>query len=325
VPISVINRLVIAETHDLLSTITTFNSAVDQLYLAIDNTLTALIMVNEGTLTTRKHPEKIDYFFKAVRNPATYGIEKRDFERFYKIWSKSRYNGHIPTWTELYEMRVFTAHLLSVAVTEIARFYKSDENILNSKVMASLPVYPSNGINEHISVLHERDQMIAEEQGEIFGNKLGRKLLNPWNFINISLFTDKKELTEAIDNSAKIQSLLREIVENVDEFFTQVQLKKYEMIASSIARGKQKKGKSEKNAIEETIPASFKHSDLLKFRIAFSAIYDSSEPKDTVDMIGGIFASYLHQLGAGNKGIKLTRWQLLKKHRESKKSSKGGY
>lgn len=321
IPDAIVNRLVTSRTHHVLSTITSFATAVDQLYLAIDNALSAFVTANEGTLTTRDHREKIRRYLNHLRNPKRYGIEKGDFERFYDIWSKSRYNGYIPTWTELYEMRAFTTDLISITVTETARHYKSDETILDDRVRKAVRVYPSERINDHIGEMHERAQIMAEEQGKILSNRVGMKLANPWNFIDVSLFTDKEELSKAIDKSDQIQDLLREITQKIEELFVHIQLLNHEVIVSAIADAKQRKGKQQGAAFGEALEASFNHPELSKFRIAFNAIYDSSEPRDTIDMLGGIMFAALNDagpIGKPNRKIRLSRWQLIKKHRALK-------
>lgn len=202
-PRQVIARLAIAKTHLVLAEIANLNAKVDQFYLVIDNILSAVIIAKESTLTTRDHRKKIEKFFKHLKRRARIrSIEQEDFHKFYQLWLKSRYRLYLPKWSEVYEIRLFTSHLFEFAVTELARFFKSDETILGKEIDKLLKIYQSGSVLEESEYLLQAHQEQAEIAGDMYGGKLVRKLLNPWNFINISLLTDREEIVETIDESS---------------------------------------------------------------------------------------------------------------------------
>src|SRR5437879_1605805 len=142
VPRQVEMRLAVANSHLLLAQGAMFNAKVDLLYLVIDNTLSAIVISNEGELTTRDHKKKIEKMFEHLGNgPKLRSIERKYFDRFYDLWNKCRYELYMPTWLELKEMELFASHLFTFGTTEIARYHRSDEAILEGKVGASLRLF----------------------------------------------------------------------------------------------------------------------------------------------------------------------------------------
>jgi hypothetical protein len=291
IPSPLIRRLAIAKTHMVLAETANHNAKVDQFYLVIDNVLSAVIVAKEHTLTTTDHRQKIEKFFQHLRKRAKFRIiEKEDFDRFYKLWLKSRYQLYLPKWSEVYQMRLFALHLYDFAVTELARFFKSDEIILRGEIDKLLKIYQSEAILEESEYALQTRQHEAEVAGEMHGGKLVRKLLNPWNFIDVSLLTDRKEISETIDKSGKTRTLLRDALESLDKLVTKIQNENFMRIASKIAHAKSRKSHvSMETAAREAIEAASKHPELFKFRLAFNFNYDSSEPKETLSMFGRLF------------------------------------
>ena len=128
VPQPIVKRLVAAMHHLILAKVANFNARVDQCYLAIDHLLSSVIMMKEGTLTTKDHRKKYEKFIKYFGKKAkSRKIEVKDFENFYKLWMKSRYKQYLPNSFETEKMELFASHLLSFivifGVTLIARTF----------------------------------------------------------------------------------------------------------------------------------------------------------------------------------------------------------
>lgn len=298
VPSQVISRLAISENHLLLAQIANFNAKVDQLYLAIDNVLSSVIVAKEGTLTTRDHREKIARFFKYLRRRAKIrSIELDDFNKFYNLWSRSRYRLYFASSIEVYEMILFASHLFEFAITEIARLFKSDETMLADRIIELIQVYQSEIVLEESENILQYHQMKAEMDGEMYGDKLARKLLNPWNFINVSLLTDHKEIIENVDESDEIRDLLSSVLKSIDQLITRIQMSNFERIAIEIANAKIAKRRiSQEVAIKEAIKDASQHPEVLKFRLTLNFNYDSSEPKKMLSIFSNVISSALEYL-----------------------------
>lgn len=290
VPKQVISRLAIAKTHLTLAAVGNPNMKVDSFYLSIDNILSAVIIAKESALTTTNHREKINKFFRHLKRRAKIRlIEQDDFNKFYRLWLKSRYKLYLPTWTEVFEMKIFTEHLFDFVVTELARVFKSDETILHKEINKLLKVFLCESVLEESEYLLQAHQYQAELAGDMYGDRLARKLLNPWNFIDVSLLTDSNQIANDIDKSDKIKGLLRNVLKAMDELVMEIQLNNLKRLALEIARAKvRKRQMDEETALSEAIEAAREHPALLKFRLTFNFNYDSSEPKETLGMLGKI-------------------------------------
>lgn len=316
VPTEVISRLVVAQNHYVLSEMSGFNGKVDQYYLAIDNLLSAIIVAKEGNLTTKSHRKKMVKFFKHFgRRAKIRYIEKKDFVKFYDLWNSSRYRLYFPDSKTVWIMQLFAKHLLSFSITEIARFFKSDERLLSRKVDEGLKIYPATSILEDASIIHERHQMEAEKFGEIHGYKLGMKMANPWNFINVSLLSDRKDVAAAIERSEKIREITREILEAWDRLYSQVQWAVLKNLVLEIANAKIKKKRIKQDkALEEAIEAVPKHPKLHNFRVALNISIDSTGP---VGRIGSLLVWSLldnTELDRHPKKAVPDGWERYKKH-----------
>lgn len=311
VPQQVVSRLAVAKTHLILAPVGNPNVKVDSYYLAIDNILSAIIIAKESSLTTTSHRKKIDKFFSHLKRRAEIRlIERSDFNKFYRLWSKSRYKLYLPTWPEVFEITCFTHHLFDFAVTELARSFKSDERILHEEINKLLKMYRCTSVLEESEHFLQAYQQEAELEGDMHGHRLTRKLLNPWNFIEVSLLTDSKQIAHDIDNT-KIRKLIRNLLKAANELFTEIQLDNLKLLASKITRSKvEKRQKDEETALEEGIEAALSHPELLKFRLIFTFNYDSSEPKETLEMLGKIIFQKLKDKNE-YKTVK-TFWELLK-------------
>lgn len=306
VPSSIVSRLAISQNHLVLAGTTSFNAKVDQYYLAIDNVLSAVIMAKEGTLSTTDHRKKIVKFFKHLgRRARIRSISKDDFVRFYSVWSNSRYRLYFPSSLEIYEMELFTWHLYDFAITEIARFFKSDETILSDYVSKLLDIHESEAILEESGRIHEIHQIELESLGEAYGGKLELKLLNPWNYIRISLISDRKEVISSIDSSKEIHDLLKELLKLWDRLISKIVWKNIERIGLGIANAKLRKKKvAEKQAIEEAIEETRKHPDILKFRLALNLSYNSMGAKEELTRWAKIIATSIRHDEHPNKAYK---------------------
>lgn len=297
IPGPIISRLAISYNHLILAQISYFNAKVDQYYLAIDNALSAVIIAKEGTLSTTDHQKKIIKFLKHLQRRARIrSITQEDFDKFHNLWSKSRYDLFFPSISEIYEMRLFTSHLYWFAVTEIARFFKSDEKILASEIEKLLEVYESNAILEESSHIHEYHQMKAEEYGERFGGKLVLKMLNPWNYINISLVSDRNEIIEIVDLSKDIHDVLTDSLNSWDKLISKITMKNLERITLEIANNKMAKKKiSQKLAIKEALEQASKHPDVLGFRLVLNLSYDSMGAKEELTRFSKLISTSIRR------------------------------
>ena len=315
IPSSIVSRLAISQNHLVLAGTTSFNAKVDQYYLAIDNVLSAVIMAKEGTLSTTDHRKKITKFFKYLgRRARIRRISKNDFERFYSLWLKSRYHLYFPSSLEIYEMDLFTWHLYSFAITEVARSFKSDEIILSDHVSRLIDVYASETILEESGRIHENYQMELESLGETYGGRLELKLLNPWNYIRVSLLSDRKEVITSIDSTEQIQDLLRDLVKLWDRLISKIVLRNIERIGLEIANAKLRKKKvTQKQAIEESLEATRMHPDILKFRLALNLSYNSMSAKEELTRWAKIIATSVRRDEHPNKAHR-TGWEMYSAH-----------
>jgi len=274
IPHKVVSRLAASRNHFILANIANFNGRVDQYYLVIDNLLSAIIIAKEGKLTTRNHRKKIEKFFEYLgRRAQVRKIEKTDFDEFYGLWQRSRYHLYFPRSSTVNKMGMFTAHLFDFTVTEIARFFRSDETILARKIDELQEIYESEKIHEEVSHIHEYRQMEAEELGEMYGARLGMKLANPWNFIDVSLLSDKKTIVNNIDQSEKVEEVLVDFLKSWDKLISEVQMLNLKHIA-------EKNEADEHEALKEAIEAAANHPETLKFRLVLNLSFDSIGPKE---------------------------------------------
>ena len=275
VPHPVIKRLAASKNHFNLARTANFNVKVDQYYLTIDNILFAIILAKEGNLTTNDHRRKIVKFFNHLKRRAKIrSIDENDFHEFYELWSKSRYSLFFPKSSKNEKIRLFFMHLIDFAITEIARSLKSDETILSQKVEELLEIYESESIQNELEE--------AERLGDRYGGKMGMKLANPWNFIDVSLLTDRNDIREFLDDSEDIQELFVDLIKNWDKIILKIQLENFKRIALEIADAKMKKRGIEQDvAMTEAIEAAAKHPMVQRFRLTLNATYDSTGPKRT--------------------------------------------
>lgn len=306
IPSKVISRLAVAKNHLVLSRIANFNGKVDQLYLTIDNALSAVIIAREGTLTTTNHRVKIDRFFKHLgRRAKIRSIEEGDFREFYDLWQTSRYKLYFPSSSIVQKMRLFALHLFDFAITEIARFFKSDETILAKKIDELLEIYESEVIQEELGHIHEYYQMEAEHLGETYGGKLGMKLGNPWNYIDVSLLTDGKAIIDIIDNSEKIRKTMVHFLKDFDELISEAQMENLKQTSLKIAEAKkEKKDISNNAALEEAIEAAAKHPEVWKFRLILNFVFDRSHPKEIASFFSQMMQALEDMKESPNKAIK---------------------
>jgi len=313
VPLPIIKRLAAAKNHFILAKIDNFNGKVNQYYLTIDNILSAVIMAKEGTLTTTDHRKKITKFFKYLKRQAkARSIDEEDFYHFYKLWQKCRYSLYYPKSTEIEKIELFSLHLLEFAVTELARLYKSDETILAQKVDELLEVYQSEALLDEVANIHEYRQIEAERLGELYGRKFEMKFMNPWNFIDISLITDCKEIAEIIDNSDEIRNLMFKTLKTLEQMIFKIRELNFIRIVKEIADAKiRKSAKKREVAIDEAIDAATKHPGM-KFRLALNFTYDSKDYKDLEKIKSWLIHAISDILTNPNKTIK-TGWEIYKK------------
>src|SRR5205807_7986639 len=126
----------------------------------------------------------------------------------YDLWNKCRYELYMPTWLELKEMELFASHLFTFGTTEIARYHRSDEAILEGKVGASLRLFFADTVGDVVGKIHQKREQEADETGDIYGAKLERKLLNPWLYSDVSLFSDRPEVIRTIDSKVDLKKTL---------------------------------------------------------------------------------------------------------------------
>lgn len=197
---------------------------------------------------------------------------------------------------------------------EIARLFKSDETILAKKVDELLEVYQSEVILEEAGHIHEYHQMEAELLGDRYGSKLGMKLANRWNFINVSLLTDHKEICEIIKQSEEIRELLIETLKNWDQLVSKIQGLNLKRIALQIAEAKmEKKAINLDDAMKEAVEAAAKHPEAYKFRLTLNSTYDSSGPKKTALSFSRIMKASRDMIENPNRAV-MTGWEIYKKY-----------
>lgn len=315
VPQKVISRLAVSKNHLVLAQIANFNGKVDQFYLAIDNILSATIIAREGTLTTRDHRKKIEKFFKHFRRRAKIrSIDRIDFQEFYDLWLKSRYQLYFPSSTIVKKMGLFVSHLFDFAITEIARFFKSDETILAKKIDELLEIYQSEMILEEVGHIHEYRQMEAEHLGEIYGAKLGMKLANPWNFIEISLLTDNKAIADIIDQSEKIREILVDFLKIWDGLVSEIRHLNLKRVAIEIANAKMEKRDVDRDkALKEAFEVAARHPKTWKFRLVLNSAFDSSEPKEIASFFSRMMEASQDMIEHPRKAIR-NGWEIYKEH-----------
>ena len=315
VPLPVIKRLTTSKNHYLLAGITNFNGKIDQYYLTIDNILSAIILAKEGNLTTTDHRIKIKKFYNHLnRRAGIRSIGKEDFYGFYDLWSRSRYRLFFPRSYDIEKIELFAQHLLEFSITEIARYFKSDETILSKKVEELLKIYRNEAMLEEVEHIHEYHQMEAESIGELYGGKLIRKFLNPWNFIDVSILSDRKNVDKYLDNSDEIHSIFADFLKTWDQLVDNIQSNNFNRIVSEITNEKIKKhGIDEQIASKEAIEAASIHPEVQRFRLSLNITYDSSGPRRTVQYYSKMMKAALDQSDNPNKPI-LTGWEIFKKY-----------
>ena len=316
VPPQVIVRLATAKSHLILAEGTALNIKVDLLYLAIDNVLSAAIIAKESSLTTTAHNKKIGKFFKHFSDRAkTRALEKADFQRFYELWQKSRYQLFDPSWRDVRDMDMFASHVYDVALTEIARSFRSDETILTAEVDKLVHVYNSDRIGEVADRIHDLHQQEAEEVGEMYGGKLTRKFLNPWIYMRASLISDRKDIRDIIDESDEFDTLLRNLLDSWDSIVEKTTMNNLHRLATDIAVRKMKKKRIDKKEAErQALEAARKHPKLLKFRLMLSLAFDSSEPRETLGMWGRAISSTMREITDQPRRMVLDAWETWKEY-----------
>jgi len=314
VPLPVIKRLAASKNHLVLAQIANFNGKVDQYYLVIDNVLSAVIVAKESTLTTTDHRKKITKFFEYLKKRTRIrSMDESDFHEFYNLWLKSRYSLYFPKSSEIEKIRLFTSHLLGFAITEIARLFKSDETMLALKVDELLEVCQPETILEEVGHIHEYRQMEAEQLGEMYGGRLGMKLANLWNFMEVSLLTDRKEIREIIDCSEDIRIFLIETLKNWDQLVSTIQGLVFKRIALEIADTKMKRGAINPDvAMREAMEAAGKHPKA-QFRLTFNSTYDPSGPKRTAEFFTRMMKAAEDMRENPNKAI-MSGWEIYKNY-----------
>jgi hypothetical protein len=315
VPNSVVSRIAIAKNHHELAKIAHFNGKINQYYMTIDNLLAAVITAKEGCLTTTKHPEKIRKFFTYMGKKAQLrNIDHTDFEEFYQLWADSRYSVYFPKPQVVERIRLFTDHLFSFVNTEIARFYKSDETLLEKQVDNQLKVYNSECIEREASFFHERRQIEAEEIGDGGGPGLGMKLSNPWNFIDLSLVSDRKDVCEIIDNSEEVKKATDNILKNWEDLIAQVSILLLSKTALEVADAKAKRKSTTVEAVlPEAVEIAGKNPAAHRFRLVLDLSYDVSEPQQTVEKFSMLMKA-ARDRSLNPKKAELNGWELLKKY-----------
>lgn len=315
VPPPVIKRLAASKNHFLLAKTTKFNGEIDQYYLTIDNLLSAIIIAKKGTLTTKNHLEKISEFFKYMKKRAKIrSIEISDFSGFHELWSRSRYTLYFPKSSEIEKIRSFSMHLLEFANTEIARLFKSDETILAKKTDELLEIYESDAILEEVENIHEYHQMEAEHMGDMYGSKLWMKLANRWNFIDVSLLTDRAEIRDIVDQSGEIRELLIATLKNWDEIISRVQSLMLRRIALQITNSKMKKrAVSVDTAMKEAIEAAARHPETHRFRLILNIMCDFNEPRKTSSYFSRMMKASRDMIEHPHRYV-MTGWEIFKKY-----------
>jgi hypothetical protein len=304
VPYGIVKRLAIPQNHLILAEAANFNAKVDQFYLAIDNTLSAMIIAKEGTLTTKNHKIKIEKFFNHFsRRARLRDITQEHFAKFYSLWSKSRYKLFFPGSLDIHEMGLFTNHLYEFAVTELARFYRSDETLLYNEILKQLEIRSSDALVKEVGNIHEARQIDMEQISEGSGSRLESKLLNPWIYIRASLLSDNGETIKTIDSSQKIGDIVRDFLRLWEKLVSEIVEQNMTRIGTSIANNKLKrKGRDEvmKEAVEEV----WKHPDILRFRLVLNLSYDSMSAKDELRKWAKLIAVTVGNLKDQNKAHK---------------------
>ena len=117
----------------------------------------------------------------------------------------------------------------------------------------------------------------------MYVGKLTRKLLNPWLYIDISLFSDRPKVIETIDRNPDIRKILRRTVRSWDEMIHRIQFENLVRLSTEIANAKISKGIEQNEAMKQTTEAAGKHPEFLKFRLGMTMTFDSSQPEDTLD------------------------------------------
>lgn len=108
------------------------------------------------------------------------------------------------------------------------------------------------------------------------------KLANPWNFMEISLLSDRKDIIEIVDGSNDTKKITSNLLKNWDEMVDKIWGLNFKKIALEIAEAKKKKRSiSTDTALSEAIESATKHPDAHSFRLVLNFSYDPSEPKRT--------------------------------------------
>lgn len=316
VPNSVVTRLCIAKNHFELAQIAHFNGKINQYYMTIDNLLAAVITAKEGSLTTTNHKVKIEKFFTHLgRRAKIRRIEKTDLYEFYDLWADSRYRVYFPKSQVVEKLRLFTDYLFKFVTTEIARSFKSDESVLAERINNDLRFYQSCSIQNEAGNFHEFHQMEAEEIGERHGIRLGMKLANPWNFMEFSLISDRKNIIEIIDDSDEIAKTIQELLKNWDDLISKITVLNFERTALEIASAKAHKKSTivDDKSISEAVENASKNADARRFRLVLDFSYDPSEPKRTVEAFTRMKKALQYSSANPNKAP-LEGWELWKEY-----------
>jgi len=315
VPHEVVSRLAVAQNHLMLAQIANFNGKIDEYYLAIDNLLSAVIAAKEGALTTVAHKKKIDKFFEHLRRRTKLRkIDKTDFYEFYDLWKRSRYCLFFPSSTTIEKFKLFILHLFDFTITEISRFFKSDETILARKMEEMLEIFRSETILEEVSHIHEYHQMEAERIGEMYGAKLGMKLSNPWNFMEIYLLSDRLDIINIVDESTEIRKILVSILKNWDNLISKIQNLNFKQIALKVAKAKMAKRQIDTNAaLSEAIEAASTHPQTHSFRLVLNFRFDPSEPKRIGAFFSRLIRAERELIKNPNKAVK-SGWEIYKEY-----------
>ena len=144
VPEHVLNYLIVAKNHHVLSQLAHFNAKINEYYLTIDNLLAAVIVAKTGTLSKndKNHTTKISRFIEFLGKKAeSREIFESDLLLFFDLWMKNRYTVDFPDSTEIKKIRLFTDHLYDFIITELAIEFKSDKTILSKRINKNQELY----------------------------------------------------------------------------------------------------------------------------------------------------------------------------------------
>jgi len=227
-----------------------------------------------------------------------------------------------PSWQEVMDMDRFASHVYDVGVTEIARSFRSDETILAREVEKLVHVYKSDRLHEVAERIHEEHEQAAEEAGEMYGGKLARKFLNPWNYMRMSLVSDRKGIRDIVDESNEFDKPLRNLLDSWDIIVNKSTVNNLVRLAYDIAARKMKKRRvDEKEARRQALEAARNHPELLKFRLMLSLVFDSSEPRETLGMWGRAISSTMREITEQPRRMALDAWETWKEYKKRERTT----